>query len=308
MRGDVIFQVFGVHTGRDKDHYYGAFRSTEEAEAYIAELNKRYGPDWAAQYNDKGFVIRPKTVESDFELPPPPALRQQYVLRTTSIGEPGKWPITRVEVFKRGKSRDDRQRICEYERNYSMLQTFEPFRQGGRELALISREYTQTEVLDLASGTVIAKEVLTGSPSYGFCPVGFYVPDWWDFHHRLKLPGSDDWSADDEWLIGHFGFVWGCQWGDDSSWKIQYLDLSQVQEGLIKRDERFGYVELATDYYTTPCLVDDPEAAKKINPPSFIRLSRYEGVSKVTFAVDMGFDLQSGKPAEWERLRIQNFE
>ena len=40
------------------------------------------------------------------------------------------------------------------------------------------------------------------------------------------------------------GFVAGCIWGDDSSWKIQYLDLSRVEEGILKREERFGYIEL----------------------------------------------------------------
>ena len=40
------------------------------------------------------------------------------------------------------------------------------------------------------------------------------------------------------------GFVAGCIWGDDSSWKIQYLDLSRADEGIITRDDSFGYIEL----------------------------------------------------------------
>jgi hypothetical protein len=49
--------------------------------------------------------------------------------------------------------------------------------------------------------------------------------------------------------IWHFpdrvhGFMAGCVWGDDSSWKIQYLDLSRADEGIIKREERFGYIEM----------------------------------------------------------------
>jgi hypothetical protein len=40
------------------------------------------------------------------------------------------------------------------------------------------------------------------------------------------------------------GFVAGCLWGDDTSWKIQYLDLSRAGEGIIRRDDRFGYIEL----------------------------------------------------------------
>ena len=51
---------------------------------------------------------------------------------------------------------------------------------------------------------------------------------------------------DHGWIIypPDFGFVSGCVWGDDSSWKIQYLDLSRIEEGIVKRDERFGYIEL----------------------------------------------------------------
>lgn len=44
-----------------------------------------------------------------------------------------------------------------------------------------------------------------------------------------------------------FGFMAGCIWGDESSWKIQYLDLSKVEKGILVREERFGYVELLED-------------------------------------------------------------
>jgi hypothetical protein len=48
------------------------------------------------------------------------------------------------------------------------------------------------------------------------------------------------------WIIypPDFGFVSGCYWGDDSSWKIQYLDLTKIESGIIKREEKFGYIEL----------------------------------------------------------------
>lgn len=68
------------------------------------------------------------------------------------------------------------------------------------------------------------------------------------------IPGSEYWDGDKEWPTGLFGFVWGCYWGDDTSWKVQHLDLSRVQEGIIARDNRFGYVELATGRYISPCL------------------------------------------------------
>jgi hypothetical protein len=52
------------------------------------------------------------------------------------------------------------------------------------------------------------------------------------------------------------GFVAGCFWGDDSSWKIQYLDLSRADEGILKRDERLG-----TSNYRTMTLEDAIDAS-----------------------------------------------
>jgi hypothetical protein len=77
---------------------------------------------------------------------------------------------------------------------------------------------------------------------------------------RAKLRGPDGKYLQDEhsWIWGEeqdyesgwikyppdHGFVAGCLWGDDSSSKIQYLDLSRVEEGIVQRRERFGYIEL----------------------------------------------------------------
>ena len=103
--------------------------------------------------------------------------------------------------------------------------------------------------------------------------------------------------------------MWGCVWGDDSSWKVQYLDLTGIQDGVIRRDERFGYAELATDGYRSPCF--NPEESlpsQASDPPPFIKVERWEGKTKVTFAVEMQFDFASGQPTEWQRLRVANFE
>jgi hypothetical protein len=48
--------------------------------------------------------------------------------------------------------------IAGYDRNYSMLQTLEPFRQGDRTFALISTDHTATSVMDLHTGKIIATE------------------------------------------------------------------------------------------------------------------------------------------------------
>ncbi len=249
-------------------------------------------------------------VTVDFEIPSQPKPRDKYVVKgLPKPNRPGTWDSTIVEVFRRNSSSGDLEKICEYERNYSLLLTFEPFRQGDRDFALISRDYTNTAVLDLESGSVIAEEIdepgtLAGG---GFCPVGFYVPDWWDVNDGSVIPGSEYWNADREWPNGDFGFVWGCYWGDDSSWKVQYFDLSLVQQGIVRREERFGYLELATYGFENPCFGPDA-AIQKSAPPPFIRVSKYNGEPQVCFAVNMIFDLESGSTQEWQRLKIANFE
>ncbi len=291
MRGDVVYRVYGVHTGRPEDVFFDAFRTRQEAVNQVEELQAREmnGRNWAAQYHDKGFVIREVVVETDFEIPPPQRPREKYVVRVTPKENRPAWNTSLVDVCRR----DDSMRLCGYERNHAMFQTFEPFRQRGHEFALISRDYTRSAVLDLSRGEVIAEEP---DAEAGFCPAGFYVPDWWDVHDGRIIPGSEHWNGDEEWPVGDFGFVWGCVWGDDSSWKIQYLDLTDVRKGVLRREERFGYVKLATDGYLSPCF--DLEKLPKISIPPFIRVWRERGLTRVTFSVQTVFDLATGKKSD----------
>src|SRR5205085_5598456 len=107
----------------------------------------------------------------------------------------------------------------------------------------------------------------------------------WDVHENVErygwLPGSLNWSADYEWPVGDFGFVWGCTWGDESSWKIQFLDLSRIQEGIFHRDARFGYLELATN--------------EKLEPRDFIKVEPYFGKRRVEFSVRRSYELDTGR-------------
>lgn len=311
MRGDIVYCVYGLHEGREEDTFFGAFRSRNEAENEIKVLRAKdfYGQNWAERYHNKGFIIREATVDTDFEIPTCPKPRDKFCIKTTpKPNRPGTWDSTIVEVFRREASSERLEKLCEYVRNYSMLQTFEPFRQGAREYALISRHYQKTAVLDLATGSVVAEEGDGVSSVDGFCPVGFYVPDWWDINDGRIIPGGKHWDTDLEWPVGKFGFVWGCIWGDDSSWKVQYLDLTGVHHGVIKRDDRFGYVELSTSGFKNPCLKVQPPDLQPSKPPSFIRVTRNNGTVNVTFAVEMAFDLDSGATPEWLRLKIANME
>ncbi len=302
MRGDVIFRVYGIHGGRETDAYFGAYYSREKAEAAVVKLAAQ---NWAARH-DKGFVIREHVVETDFEIPSRSKPRDRYLVRDTNRSKAsGEWVSSLVEVFRRLPGKEPEQ-ICAYERNYSTLQTFEPFRRGNREFALISRDYTRTAVLDLASGEVIAEET-EETPGSGFCPVGFYVPDWWDLHDDSIIPGSEYWDARHEWPVGDFGFVWGCYWGDDSSWKVQYLDLRRITEGVIARDARFGYVELATNGYVSPCFAELSTGGAPSRPPAFIEFvqgGRRSDVTQVRFAVELEFNLDSGRVNEQQLAQL----
>jgi hypothetical protein len=147
-----------------------------------------------------------------------------YSVKTKNIqNKPGTWDSLEVSIFK------DEKFIGKYLRVYSTLyNTFVPFKQDGKDFALYSADYTCTSVMSLPDCKQIATEK---GDTFGFCPTGYYVPDKDDYGNDLKINGQ-------------FGFVCGCVWGDDNSWKIQYLDLSKIQEGKIHRDDRMGYIEL----------------------------------------------------------------
>ncbi|MBD8527419.1 hypothetical protein [Pseudomarimonas arenosa] len=301
MRGGSIFLVYGVHGGRPNDVYFGSFRTREDAEEAIARLHAKemHGANWAAKHHDQGFVIRELVVETDFEVPQRPKPRDRFCAHAKE----GSVGCAQVEVFERTpQGLEERAR---YARNHAMFETFEPFRQRGRNFALVSRDYTKSAVLDLATGEIVAEEP---DNEWDFCPVGFYVPDWWDLHDDSVLPGSPYWSKDCELPDGTFGFVWGCVWGDDSSWKVQWLDLSRVAEGALTREERFGYVEVSTRDWHSPALSLEPPPSGGSAPPPFIGVRFNKGKARACIDVLVDFDLSTGQPVDWQRLRNENFD
>jgi len=100
MRGDIVFRVYGLHEGRSNDSFFFcAFRSRSDAEAEIAKLAEKtmHGGNWAAQYHNRGFVIREHAVSTDFELPPLPKPRDKYIVKTS----PWRAPNARAPVAMR---------------------------------------------------------------------------------------------------------------------------------------------------------------------------------------------------------------
>lgn len=112
----------------------------------------------------------------------------------------------------------------------------------------------------------------------------------------VKFNGKERCTCDrnnryfEKYHVWHFpdrihGFVAGCVWGDDSSWKIEYLDLSKADQGIIKREPRFGYIEMP----------DHLDLNKTI------RLEAYDDSEEdyyLTIAVQKHFNLKTGKEIE----------
>lgn len=175
-----------------------------------------------------------------------------------------------VTVYQRNP--DGPAEIGRYARSYHSFgsSTFEPFRIGDTWYALYSGDYTCTRIMKLPECEDIGGET---PDVYGFCPVEIYVPRFriittpnarfsvWPWEERedaeqrdLELDagprvihGLKDEDEVTDWEWANFGFVAGCVWGDDTFWKLQHLDLSRVEEGILKRDDRYGYLQIPSD-------------------------------------------------------------
>jgi hypothetical protein len=173
--------------------------------------------------------------------------------------KPGTWAHSLVNIF------DGDAQIGSYLRNYPRFgeQTFEPFELVGTWYALYSPQYTATRVMRLPECLDLGGEE---PHSHGFCPVELFVPRYRKvaFTERGLNQQHTTWGVESNgeekafngpfgnryeytlgpWLSLDSGFVAGCIWGDDTSWKLEVIDLSRAAEGVIERSARFGHVEL----------------------------------------------------------------
>ena len=151
-------------------------------------------------------------------------LKERYYVKCSEVkNKPGTWSSTKVEIFD--KEQGDK-KIGEYIRNYHGYgeRTFFPFELNGKHYAVYSKDYTSTRVMTLPDCKDYCGEE---RDSWGFCPTEYLVP--YSKHYDKYLP---------------FGFISGCVWGDDCSWKIQLLDFSKLEEGVLRRSAEFGYIEM----------------------------------------------------------------
>jgi hypothetical protein len=201
-----------------------------------------------------------------------------YKIIVNSIHSPGQWGSSEISIF----SADGlvKRKLGSYTRNYPAhgMDTWYPFSRGNKDYALYSPDYTCTRVMELPTCKDIGGEEPSGG---GFCPVEYYLPEIIFFEKQSDpdRPGSFSYHIRKE--PSQVALVAGCFWGDDSSWKIQCLDISQIESGLITRDERFGYVPMPTGMTLaqTASLERDEET----------------GAVVVTLAVMQAYDLATGK-------------
>ena len=207
-------------------------------------------------------------------------LHNSYRVVVKSVNPRATWGHSEISIFYAKGGIFDR-RLGGYTRNYPAhgLGTWYPFSRGGKDYALYSRDYTSTRVMELPSCRDIGGE---DPAAGGFCPVEYYIPeiDYFEKHPDPEKP--DSFRFHSKKAPSDVAFVAGCIWADDSSWKIQCFDLSQVESGTIARDERFGYVAMP----------------KGVSLQDAVSLQRNEETGTViaTLAIMQTFELASGNP------------
>ena len=154
--------------------------------------------------------------------------------------------------------------IGEFTRNYSSFgkDTFAPFMFNGKEYALYSQDYGIIAVMTLPDCKQVTLTPESQKNLQNFCPVECHVPQY--YHYSFVSSVSKemayapiDKTDDPEEMAGmkeedlrwhNFALVAGCVWGDDSSWKLNLLDLRGIEEGKLEYfcDDEKGwlYVEM----------------------------------------------------------------
>jgi len=147
------------------------------------------------------------------------SIKNKYEIKIEKVSNDKGWDYTKVNIYLEGLFLHSY--IYKYPSNEP---PFFPFTINGQDYALYSEHYTATKVMKLPE----CIDVWAEEPnSFGFCPVEYYVP---------ANPISEE--------SMNIGFVAGCVWSDDIYWKIQLIDLTNIEQGIITRDDRMGYVQL----------------------------------------------------------------
>lgn len=166
---------------------------------------------------------------------------KKYTIKTSEVKNGvGEWSSTLCEIY------DGENKLGQYTRNYysHAESTFVPFEMNGKEYALYSKNYTQISLMSLPDCKDIPMSDKCKEQMAHFCPVGIHIPQYFDYTYKIKeedivsrlhLTDSKDLLGVDVVGSGYssLGFTIGCVWGDDSSWKLNLIDLRDVEKGEI---------------------------------------------------------------------------
>lgn len=173
---------------------------------------------------------------------------------------PNTWKSCKISIYKNDTL------IGEYLRNYPSFssQTFYPFLLKDQWYALYSPHYTATRVMKIHDDYI---EDWCGeeASSNGFCPTEYFIPKFLKINyensetyiHETEYESYEEFEKeveDTEIQFHKFAFISGCVWGDDYSWKLRYVDLSEIENKKFIVEEKFGYLELPRNLKLKQCI------------------------------------------------------
>lgn len=232
----------------------------------------------------------------------------------------GCWDYSLIEIFQ--KDGESVSKIGEYTRNYSSHgeATFFPFEVNGKWYALYSKNYTATRVMTLPDCKDLCGEQ---NDQYGFCPVEYYVPRYQIRFYKTSPTESESYRSFNEESfkpnepIYYYdtAFLAGCVWGDDSSWKIEAIDLSNIEKGEITRFQPFGYHELPNNLSLKESITmssyGENESFEVASQKTFYKKSNGKySTSDDNFVIEKGIVNRYGQliliPKHYDRLEIRS--
>lgn len=212
----------------------------------------------------------------------------------------GCWEHLRVGVYSYERSYDETKKayiklqdtekqVGEYIRNYpSLRDTFFPFKKSDKWYALYSREYMYTRLMSLPDCEDIGGEDKSNTEYQDhFCPSEFYIPKG-SVRRGKEAEGQAVSEKGLKMVYADTGFIHGCVWG--GPYRVAAVDLSKVEVGIIKRDFRFGYVQIP-DHLTLRACID-------FNPYLDLLSEEEYNKAEVNICVPITFDSISGKILE----------
>lgn len=187
-----------------------------------------------------------------------------FITKTKNI-DGGRYKSSTLKVTIYSVEEDSELKIGEYDRDFCVLhKTFHPFKYKDTYYALYSPRCKETRIMELPS----CKDYCAVEGK--IFPVEYYVPS-------LKDINASQSNKELEEIYGTFGFISGCYWGDDSTWKIGYIDLTGLEEKVVKADFRFGYVVQPINLTLPECIdLSDFNPANDVHSFTITRCSQYD--------------------------------